>query len=86
MFAATINHVTSGRIAVGFTSRMGNIAPILSHDKAIMESMDHTPPDDLLTGLEAADPADAPEMADAIAAALSEQLEDDDGDEPETPS
>jgi hypothetical protein len=51
-----------------------------------MESMDHTPLDDLLTGLEAADPADAPETADAIAAALSEQLEEDDGDEPETPS
>jgi len=48
--------------------------------------MDHTPLDDLLTGLEAADPADAPETADAIAAALSEQLEEDDGDEPETPS
>jgi hypothetical protein len=48
--------------------------------------MDHTPLDDLLTGLEAADPADAPEIADAIAAALSEQLAKDDGDEPETPS
>lgn len=59
---------------------------VLSHNAAIMTPMDHTPLEDLLTGLEAADPADAPETADAIAAALSEQLDDDDGDPPETPS
>ena len=58
----------------------------LSPGPAIMPDMDHTPHDELLTELEAADPADAPEKADLIAAALSEQLEADDGDEPETPS
>lgn len=78
--------VNQGRIAVGFTSRIGNIEVILTHGAAIMPSMDDTPLDDLLTELEAADPAEAPETADAIASTLSEQLEADDGDEPETPS
>ncbi len=51
-----------------------------------MPVMDHKPLDELLTELETADPAEAPEIADAIAADLSEALETDDGDEPETPS
>jgi hypothetical protein len=51
-----------------------------------MPVMDDTPLDELLTELETADPAEAPEIADAIAADLSEMLETDDGDEPETPS
>ena len=42
--------------------------------------------DEMLTELETADPAEAPEIADAIASDLSEMLETDDGDEPETPS
>jgi len=58
----------------------------LSHCPAIMPDMDHTPHDEMLDELEAADPADAPEKADAIASALSEQLEREDGDEPETSS
>jgi len=37
--------------------------------------MDDTPMDDKLAGLEDADPADAPEVADAIAAELSVLLE-----------
>jgi hypothetical protein len=51
-----------------------------------MPVMDHKPLDEMLTELETADPAEAPEIADAIASDLSEKLETDDGDEPETPS
>jgi len=51
-----------------------------------MPDMDHKPLDKLLTELETADPAKAPEIADGIASELSETLEADDGDEPETPS
>lgn len=46
-----------------------------------MQPMDHTPIDDLLSDLEDADPAEAPPIADEIANALSDQLEEDDGDE-----
>jgi hypothetical protein len=83
---AMISHITSGRMAVGLTSRIGSIELILSPGPAIMPVMDHKPLDELLTELETADPAEAPEIADAIAADLSEALETDDGDEPETPS
>ena len=41
-----------------------------------MRSMDHTPLDDLVSDLESADPADAPDLADAIAARLSAELEE----------
>lgn len=51
-----------------------------------MPDMDHTPVDDLLAELEETDPAEAAEPADAIASALSEQLEAEDGEEPETTS
>jgi hypothetical protein len=40
-----------------------------------MPLMDDTQIDRLLTGLEAAEPADAPDMADELAAALEEELE-----------
>ncbi len=53
---------------------------------AIMPVMDHKPIEDLLTELETVDPADAPEVADAIASELSSQLESEDGDRSETPS
>ncbi len=59
---------------------------VLSHSPAIMPVMDDTPLDDLLTELEAKDPAESPDLADAIAATLSEQLEAEDGDGSETPS
>jgi hypothetical protein len=43
--------------------------------------------DDLLTELESADPAKAPDLADSIAAALSEQLESDESeDQPAAPA
>ncbi|MCH7585270.1 MAG: hypothetical protein IH941_08930 [Acidobacteria bacterium] len=48
--------------------------------------MNHKPLDQLLTELETADPAEAPEIADAIASTLSDTLDTDDGDQPETPS
>ena len=51
-----------------------------------MPVMDHKPIEDLLTELETVDPADAPEVADAIASELSSQLESEDGDRSETPS
>ncbi len=51
-----------------------------------MPAMDHKPIDELLTELGTADPAEAPEIADAIASDLSETLETEDGDEPETPA
>lgn len=59
---------------------------VLSRYAAIMAPMDHTPIDDLLSELEASDPADAPDIADAIAVALSEELEAEDGDPPATPA
>lgn len=46
-----------------------------------MAGMDHTPIDQLLADLESADPAEAPAIADEIAVALSDELEDDDGDD-----
>jgi hypothetical protein len=50
--------------------------------------MDHKPIDALLSELESADPADAPPLADRIAAQLSEDLESDsdDGDDPAPPA
>jgi hypothetical protein len=42
--------------------------------------MDDTPIEDLLASLEAADPAEAPELADAVAADLSALLESEEDD------
>ena len=47
----------------------------LSRRRGIMALMDTTPTDDLLRELEEADPAEAPDPADRIAAALTEELE-----------
>ena len=41
-----------------------------------MQLMDHTPIDELVSELESADPAEAPPIADAVAARLSEELDD----------
>ena len=46
--------------------------------------MDDTPVDDLASELEEADPAEAPEIADAIAAALGSELDEGDDSAPET--
>ena len=46
-----------------------------------MRPMDDTPIDSLLSELEAADPADAPQVADSVADALSERLEADTGED-----
>ncbi len=53
-----------------------------------MPVMDHTPIDDLLSKLETADPADAPDKADETAAALSHDLESHspEGNPPEAPA
>jgi hypothetical protein len=69
--------VISGRIRVGFTSRTGSNAHFLSADAGIMPRMDDTPVDQILTELEAADAADAPDLADSIAEALAHDLDAD---------
>lgn len=46
-----------------------------------MQPMDDTPIDELLSELEAADPAEAPPIADRLTDALSAQLEEEDGDD-----
>ena len=48
--------------------------------------MDPTPTDELISQLADADPAEAPDPADAVAAALSEELESDEGDEAAPPA
>lgn len=46
-----------------------------------MLAMDHKPIDDLVTELEASDPADAPPVADAVAGRLAAELDDEDEDD-----
>jgi hypothetical protein len=45
-----------------------------------MAFMDDTRIDQLLTELESADPANAPDIADEVASSLSDELEADDGE------
>jgi len=49
-----------------------------------MVRMDHKPTDELLTELDEADPAEAPELADAVADQLERAI--DDGAEPAPPA
>lgn len=51
-----------------------------------MPAMDDTTLDQKLTDLESADPADAPDLADAIASTLSDLLEDGEGDDTAPPA
>ena len=55
---------------------------------AIMPVMDHTRIDDLLSELETADPAEAPDKANEIATLLSTDLETEssEGNPPEAPA
>lgn len=48
--------------------------------------MDHTPIDRMLTDLEESDPAEAPDIADAAAAALAELLDEEEGGEDPAPT
>ncbi|MEX1208715.1 MAG: hypothetical protein WEE36_08995 [Acidimicrobiia bacterium] len=52
----------------------------LSWDTGIMTPMDDTPIEEDLASLEEADPADAPDLADNIAAELSALLESEEDD------
>jgi hypothetical protein len=50
-----------------------------------MASMDDTPIEELVSELEAADPADAPEVADAVAAELARRLDPPDAEASDAP-
>jgi hypothetical protein len=65
----------SGRIAVGLMSRIGSNGRFLSLTRGIMDAMDDTQLDQLVSELESADPADAPEVADTAVAELAKQLD-----------
>lgn len=60
---------------VGLTSRTGSNAHFLSADAGIMPRMDDTPVDSTISELAAADAADAPDLADAVAESLSAALD-----------
>ncbi len=67
---------------VGLMSRTGNKMRSLSAPAAIMARMDTTQTERLLTDLAAADPADAPDLADEIADELAARLEAPPAEEP----
>ncbi len=70
---------------VGLTSRMGSNAHFLSADAGIMPRMDDTPADPMITELENADAADAPDLADAMAETLARELDADAEEAPPAP-
>ncbi len=70
-----MSHVTTGRANPGFASRIGIKCPLPLPSAEIMRSMDDTHLTQMLAELEAADPANAAEIAERLAELLAERLE-----------
>ena len=75
MLTAMMASVSTGRITVGFTSRIGIKNRFLFLPATIMAIMDTTQTEKMLSDLEEADAAEAPDIADELTSMLTEQLE-----------